>query len=187
VTGGPVGGGYTSSTAGDPESVASRREASASDGNSRDLHEVRLLATPLALFVRTRQHHDELLRELTLMSLAHDDQATTHPLPGRLAALVETLGRWYEASASRPDAVRDAAIERGDATVDLTYQVPRSIVADLTTLQNLLEAADEFCRSGELLTLPRDTTMTTFDRWYCEEFVRQLDGRPPRPWTGPLT
>jgi hypothetical protein len=138
------------------------------------------------LFLRTRQHHDELLRELTLMALAEDDRMQTHPLPGRLATLVETLGRRYRGSTSRADAVRDAAIERGDATVDLSYRVPRSIATDLSMLQEMLDAADDFCRSGELLTLPRDDVMVAFSRWYTDEFIRQLDGLPPTRWTGPL-
>jgi hypothetical protein len=146
-----------------------------------------LLGLPLALFLRTRQHHDELLRELTLMALAEDDRMQTHPLPGRLAALVETLGRRYRASTSRADAVRDAAIERGDATVDLSYRVPRAIVTDLSMLQEMLDAADDFCRSGELLTLPRDDVMVAFSRWYTDEFIRQLDGLPPTRWTGPMS
>lgn len=171
MTGGPVAGRYT---------------RSASTGDSNDWHEVQLLGLPLALFLRTRQHHDELLRELTLLALARDDQTAHHPLPGRLAALVETLGARYGMTASRADAVRDAAIERGDATVDLSYRVPSSIAADLTMLQDMLDAADDFCRSGELLTLPRDDVMVSFSHWYSDEFVRQVDGLPPTRWAGPL-
>ena len=172
MTGGPVAGRYT---------------RSASTDESSDWHDVALLGLPLALFLRTRQHHDELLRELTLLALAHDDQTAHHSLSGRLAALVEALGRRYGTPASRADAVRDAAIERGDATADLSYRVPSSIAADLTMLQDMLDAADELCRSGELLTLPRDDVMVSFSHWYSDEFARQLDGLPPRRWTGPLT
>lgn len=171
MTGGPVAGRYT-------------RSAPAED--SIDWHEVALLGLPLALFARTRQHHDELLRELTLLALAHVDQTARHPLPTRLAELVEALGRRYGTTASRADAVRDAAIERGDATVDLSYRVPSSIAADLTMLGDMLDAADEFCRSGELLTLPRDEVMVSFSHWYSDEFVRQLGGLSPSRWTGPL-
>ena len=145
-----------------------------------------MLALPLTLFLRTRQHHDELLRELTLLALARDDRTAHHPPSGRLAALVEALGHRYGPTASRADAVRDAAIERGDATIDLSYRVPRSIAADLTMLREMLDAADESCRSGELLTLPRDDVMVSFSHWYSDEFVRQLDGLPPTPWAGPL-
>ncbi|HWF41192.1 MAG TPA: hypothetical protein VN683_03805, partial [Acidothermaceae bacterium] len=81
---------------------------------------------------------------------------------------------------------RDAAIERGDATVDLTYQVPASLGDDLKMLTQLMDDADEFCRMETLLTLPRDPSMVAFGHWYNNEFLRQMDGLPPTPWNAQL-
>ena len=48
--------------------------------------------------------------------------------------LVEILGRRFGATTSRADAERDAAIDRGEATADLKYQVPATIAADVTVV-----------------------------------------------------
>jgi hypothetical protein len=150
--------------------------------DATDLCTVRLIGLPLALFLRAREHHDELIREFTLMAIRSNGTA----LPPRLRELVDILGRRFGASTSRTDMERDAAIERGDATVDLTYHVPASLAEDLKMLAQLMDDADEFCRMETLLTLPRDASMVAFGHWYNSEFLRQIDGLPPTPWNGPL-
>jgi len=154
-----------------------------------DADEVRtvwLLAMPTALFLRAREHHDDLIREFALMAIRQADGTGGATTPPQLADLVEILGHEYGGSASRDHPERDAAIERGDATVDVRYDMPVSMRADLVRLSELMDAADEFCRQEKLLTLPRDATVAAFGRWYTGEFLRQLDGLPPTPWTGPL-
>ncbi|HEX7107077.1 MAG TPA: hypothetical protein VF218_14005 [Acidothermaceae bacterium] len=161
------------------------RYVSADRAGAAELHTVRLLNLPISLFLRAREHHDDLIRELTLMAIRrHSGEAPE--VSERLAELVEILGRRYGASASRADIVRDAAIERGEASVDLTYEVPSSILPDLARLKELLDAADEFCRTEQLLTLPRTPEMVAFSHWYCDEFLNQINGLAPTPWTGPL-
>jgi hypothetical protein len=143
---------------------------------------------PIALFLRAREHHDELIREFTLMAIRSSagPDGSGPALPPRLRELVDILGRRFGASTSRADMERDAAIERGDATVDLTYHVPASLADDLKMLTQLMDDADDFCRNETLLTLPRDASMVAFGHWYNNEFLRQIDGLPPTPWNGPL-
>ncbi len=151
--------------------------------------EVRLIGMPTALFVRAREHHDELLREFALMAIGDTGgprDGSVRPRPPRLAELVELLGRRYSASASRADAERDAAIERGDPTVDLVYHVPPDLRPNLQMLRQLMADADEFCREEQLLTLPRDPAIAAFSTWYVDEFIHQIDGAAPTPWNGPL-
>ncbi len=155
--------------------------------NATDLRTVRLLQLPVALFLRAREHHDELIREFTLMAIRSNAHRSAGPaLPPRLRELVDILGRRFGASTSRADMERDAAIERGDDTVDLTYHVPASLAIDLQMLTQLMDDADDFCRMQHLLTLPRDRSMVAFGHWYNSEFTRQIDGLPPTPWIGPL-
>lgn len=156
------------------------------DVDDENLCTVRLLGLPIALFLRAREHHDDLVREFTLMAIRQTEEPDAPALPPRLSELVEILGRRYGASASRADAERDAAIERGDATVDLTYVVPRTMADDLVMLTALMDDADEYCRAEKLLTLPRDPAMVAFGHWYNNEFLNQLEGLPPTRWTGPL-
>ena len=173
----------TSSAAGGPILGRYTHLSDESHSDDADLRTVRLLRMPIALFLRAREHHDELIREFTLMAI----RSNTHPaLPPRLRELVDILGRRFGATASRADMERDAAIERGDATVDLTYHVPASLAVDLQMLTQLMDDADDFCRMEQLLTLPRDRSMVAFGHWYNNEFLRQLDGLPPTPWNGPL-
>lgn len=169
MTGGPILGRYTHQS------------------DQTELLTVRLIGMPIALFLRAREHHDELIREFTLMAIrSNGTSANGVELPLRLRELIEILGRRFGASTSRADMERDAAIERGDATVDLTYQVPASLGDDLKMLTQLMDDADEFCRMETLLTLPRDPSMVAFGHWYNNEFLRQMDGLPPTPWNAQL-
>jgi hypothetical protein len=159
----------------------------------RDVH---LIGLPVVLFLRTREHHDELVREFTLMAIRESVTELAKPgartvLPARLRELIDILGRRFEASTSRADIDFQVAVERGDTTVDLTYQVRADLAAELvtevTSRTALMDDADEFCRQERLLTLPRDAGMVAFTTWYNREFLRQLDGLPPTPWDGPLS
>jgi hypothetical protein len=175
MTGGPVLGRYT------------HQSEQTKQSDQTDLRTVRLLGLPVALFLRAREHHDELIREFTLMAIRSNSSAANGiALPPRLRELVDILGRRFGASTSRADMERDAAIEGGDATVDLTYQVPASMGADLNMVTQLMDDADDFCRMETLLTLPRDPSVVAFGHWYNNEFLRQIDGLPPTPWNGPL-
>lgn len=150
-----------------------------------------MMGLPVALFLRTREHHEELVRELTLMAIRESaTDVGSKPrtvLPSRLRELVDILGRRFDASTSRADIDLQAALERGDLTVDLTFHVRTELAAELVTSTELMADADEFCRQERLLTLPRDAAMVTFSRWYNEQFLRQIEGLPPIPWDGPLT
>lgn len=168
------------SSAGGP--ILGRYTHHSDESDETDLRTVRLLQLPIALFLRAREHHDELIREFTLMAIRSNGTA----LPPRLRELVDILGRRFGASTSRADMERDAAIERGDATVDLTYHVPASFADDLKMLTQLMDDADDFCRMETLLTLPRDPSMVAFGHWYNGEFLRQIDGLQATPWNGPL-
>ncbi len=169
MTGGPILGRYTHQS------------------DHAQLLTVRLIGLPIALFLRAREHHDELIREFTLMAIrSNGTPANGVALPPRLRELVDILGRRFGASTSRADMERDAAIERGDQTVDLTYQVPANMADDLTMLTQLMDDADDFCRNETLLTLPRDPSIVAFGHWYNNEFLRQINGLPPTPWNGPL-
>lgn len=145
---------------------------------------VRLLGLPVALFLRAREHHDDLLRELTLIRIRHAESNDAPALPSGLAALVAVSGRRYGAGL-RPIDREDVAIE-GDGTADLTYQVRPEMVDEIEMIDEFLDAADEFCRTEQLLTLPREPDVVELGHWFCREFRRQINGLPPTPWQGPV-
>jgi hypothetical protein len=153
-----------------------RYASDASDG----LVTVVLLDAPLRIWQRAAEHHDELMREMALLALAPDPPT----LPKRLTELVQVLGQQYGAAGNRPEDARDAALTAGHDRIDLSYEVPRTLGADALRMRALLDEAEEYCRT-ELLTLAQPQVQADFARWYIEEFVRQTDGLPPRPWPGP--
>lgn len=143
--------------------------------------EVRLLGYPLDLYLRAQEHADELLREFVLISGSREVGATE--VPARLLAIVDELSHQYARLVEAPRAERDAAIERGEGSVDLTYVVPPQMLPAMRHLAAVLDEADEFCRAGQhLLTLATPPDVVDFQRWFMREFERQAAGEPPVPW-----
>ena len=148
-----------------------------------DVIEVRLLDYPLDLYLRAQEHADELLREFVLIS--GSQQASPSEVPARLLAIVEELTHEYSRLVETPRIERDAAIERGASTVDLTYLVPPQMLPAMRHLSRVLQEADDFCRAGQhLLTLATPPDVVAFQNWFLHEFERQAAGEPPRPWPG---
>jgi len=166
-----------------PGPAAPRHAAEDLPQGGEDLVEVRLLRFPLPLWARSREHHEELMREFALLALS--PEPIRPDVPERLRTLIDSLGRQYGAAVEAGSAERDKAWMRGDTTCDLVYRVPRSVREASRLLSALLDEADEFCRAGhELLTLAAPADILAFRRWSLDEFVRQIDGHGPRPWPG---
>jgi hypothetical protein len=144
-----------------------------------------LLRYPVELGMSTVEHVEDWLREFKLMALGREEGTSSSDVPLRLQAMVDALTRRYATELSEPDRVRAAAAARGDATVDLAYPArpgPESEAA-VRGWQAMLIEVDEFCRAEDLLTLQRTPEQVRLQDWVCEEFLRQLRGEPPRPWT----
>jgi len=152
--------------------------------SGEELFEVRLLALPVRVLAAAREHHDELMREFAMLAL--DETASSQHVPARLLELIDVLGRRYGAVSARPDAEIDAAIERGETTIDLVYHVPAHVTEAAARLEALMAEADGFCRDRQMLSLARNELDVAFAHWYLDEFIRQIAGEPPLPWAGPL-
>ena len=146
---------------------------------------VRLLGYPVELGMSTVEHVEDWMREFKLMSLGRDGGTSSHDVPARLQAMVDALTRRYAAQLSEPDRVRAAASARGQATVDLDYSSQEGPEGEAAVRgwQAMLAEVDDYCRAEDLLTLQRTPEQVRFQDWVCEEFLRQLRGEPPRPWT----
>ena len=142
--------------------------------------EVRLLGFPLRLHQRAVEHHEELMREFRLMSL---DPPRAGDVPHRLVQLIAELTAVYGGVSSATDAERDAALARGEESVDLTYRVPPEVAEACLRLDEMLDEADEFCRADHLLTLAAPPDAVVMRKWYLGEFVSQLAGAEPTPWS----
>ncbi len=146
------------------------------------LHEVHILRFPLRVYAEANEHMEELKREFALLAL-RPPREPGHELPRRLVDLIDELDDKYAGLTETPDQVRDAALERGEDYVDLTFHVPDSVVTASQALDEILDEVDEYCRRGEhLLTLATPPGALALRKWYLAEFVRQLQGEPPVPW-----
>jgi hypothetical protein len=144
-----------------------------------------LLRYPVELGMSTVEHVEDWVREFKLMALGRESGAGQHDVPTRLQEMVEALTRRYGQELSEPDRVRAAAAARGDATVDLAYPARPGAEGEAAVRgwQAMLAEVDEFCRAEDLLTLQRTPEQVRLQDWICDQFLRQLRGEPPQPWT----
>ncbi|MDX6285768.1 MAG: hypothetical protein QOG53_1253 [Frankiales bacterium] len=142
---------------------------------------------PIEVLTRANEHQAELIREFTLLAMGAVTEQSGSQVPPGLDALI------HELEARDPDAEtvarqqQDAAVARGASSVTLTMQVPPSAAKAALRLRDALKRADEFCRSGELLTLAPRHDIIALREWYLEEFDRQIAGESPLSWPEYLT
>jgi anti-sigma regulatory factor (Ser/Thr protein kinase) len=139
------------------------------------------VGVPVEGYLELQAHNDALFRELELVSIeleAGDDADT----PGPLADLVDQLYRRFR---GQRDSYRDvvaAAQARGEPTVELETAASPDSVAMARSYLELLEQADELCRTGILLTPEPPPQVKALRRWFVEQMAAQLlDGHPPTP------
>lgn len=152
-------------------------------GEATTGREVRLVDIPVALYQQVQQHTDAVLRELVLMA---EFEASAKKAARRMRPLFE---RANAAFAERLDVAHqagsevDAARERGEGHVTLTFTLPERYAAAAYAWTRLMDEIDALCRDGTMLTVPASEEAARFGRWWCREFTRQLrDGAPPMPW-----
>jgi hypothetical protein len=149
-------------------------------GAVTELVEVRLIGVPLEVWQRTQEHVDGLLREFALIVGDADARAAA---PGRLLALVEELSAGYGSFSEEQTREMVAALDRGEQSIDLAYQVPAAAAGAAQALGDMLDEADDYCRRGDhLLTLATPADELRFRHWFISEFVSQLGGAPPTVW-----
>lgn len=133
---------------------------------------VRMPGFPRALMREVIEHLEGLRREFTL--LASSEQARGE-VPRRLLDIVKELRR------GTPMPQRT---DSGQADEDRTFNVRPAAAAALIRFSRVLDEADAYCRDGDfLLTLPMSDELVAFRRWYLGEFVAQVSGMEPLPWS----
>jgi hypothetical protein len=152
-------------------------------GAEQQVTVVRLVGVPVDLYLRAARHQSDLAREFALISLGDESGVTTHSVPARLLALVDELRNRYGRQSSGIRAQFDEAAERGEKTIEVELPATE-LAADMTVrLTALLDEADEFCRSGQLLTLEAPPEIVAWRHWWRDEVVAQIrHGTPPTPF-----
>ncbi len=145
---------------------------------------VQLLGYPVRRGMRLREHREAVRRECQLLLLAreHDRRA----LPERLVQLSDHLATQYGSQLSYPEQRKIEAHLRGEDVVDLAYPVVPETLAVTATWRQLLAEIDRYCAEEGLLTLATPPDLVELTDWLLDEFTRQVQGNPPRPWSGPV-
>lgn len=137
---------------------------------------------PVRLLQDFRRHYLEVRRELRLLALAHE---TDYPVA---KSLTELFSRVDEISRLMVGLTElEAAMAAGVERIDIELMMPPNTPATMQQLLELLELADEFCRSQRLLTLAATDQQYQLQRWYLGEFIRQGRGEEPLKWGGKYT
>jgi hypothetical protein len=151
------------------------------DESPSDLVTIRLIGVPLDLQVRSSEHQDGLRREFRM--LVEEGRADSASVPGRLVALAAELDRRFQAFSAAGRAEMEAAIARGEDSVDLTLEAPRAVGPAARDFGRMLKEADEYCSAGEhLLTLCTPPEVVVYRNWAIDELVHQAEGASPTPW-----
>jgi len=143
--------------------------------------EVRIVlrGCPIALLERTRRHTESLMREFAF--IAESDREGTS-VPARLVALVDRVrGRIPQLGGQVDDQVAVATAD-GATTIDLEIALPADGRAFALELSRVFDEAEEFCRTGDLLTLAESDEPHRFRSWYLAQYTDQLAGEAPTSW-----
>jgi hypothetical protein len=135
---------------------------------------------PLLLMQRAQQHSESLVREFALIVHGADDEDTR--VPQRLLDLAAESERRYSGMNPEAQALAEAAIEQGIEFIDVEVHVPPSFKQEVIDAVPVLLEVEEYCRTGQLLSLVTPPDLRLFWEWYLLEFVRQIDGLPPNSW-----
>jgi hypothetical protein len=138
---------------------------------------------PVRLGIRAREHSAAILRECALLSHA----GTSSSAPDRLVELAQDVTSAFSGELAIVDQQRNEALARGDATMDLRYPAIPGTRPIIERYRDIMDELDDYAATGTaLLTQATPPELVALRNWTVEEFIGQLDGRAPRPWTGPL-
>lgn len=145
-----------------------------------DVVPVVLVRIPVAVWARTQEHTDELLREFTLVAAQLRERPGAQDVPVRLVELVEQMTQRYGGlNIDQENRLADAAAA-GVPELDLTYWVPPDAIEVVKALGDILDEADAYCLEGaHLLTLATPPDLIRFRHWFLDEFTNQLRGAGP--------
>ncbi|MGE5720077.1 MAG: ATP-binding protein, partial [Nocardioidaceae bacterium] len=131
---------------------------------------VRLAGCPVELSLRQDQHLDELVRELTLMSVDKGNPESA-ALARRLEAILRAPA--HARVAGRLQA--QAAFDRGERLVDVEMAMPREFSHEVRLLDHAVREADVLCDERRLLTLASPPEVREFRAWMTEQIVTQVE------------
>jgi len=146
-------------------------------GGEAAVRVARLTGVPVWLVAESSTHFADLARELRVVAL---DQRRPPELAG-LAALAREIGARLDRHRAISAAAVAAATARHDRLVDLEVALDDDITGVFARLEKLLWGLAGAATRRQLLTLPPGPDVLAYRRWYRDEVISQLSGRPPKP------
>jgi anti-sigma regulatory factor (Ser/Thr protein kinase) len=144
---------------------------------------VRLLGIPVRLLQKASEQYEALFRELRLMKERGGDMPGAPGLPERLSVLVTEIGTRFSGLGPGMDEMWQTAVDNKVDDFDWTLELPQAAVVACEFYDAMLDEADEFGLSAQLLTLPASPTSVAVRRWFLSELIGQLHGKAPVAWT----
>jgi hypothetical protein len=108
---------------------------------------------------------------------------TTPGLPERLSVLVSEIGTRFGRLGPGMDEMWQTAVDNNVDRFDWTLELPQATVVACEFYDAMLDEADEFGLSAQLLTLPASPTSVAVRRWFLSELIGQLHGKAPVAWS----
>ncbi|QIK75185.1 ATP-binding protein [Nocardioides piscis] len=134
---------------------------------------VSLRGLDVALAMTLSRQYADLRRELRLLAVAHQE---AYPLAANLSSMFADYERHVPREVHM--AVKSAR-RAGAATIDLEVSVEPEAAPLLSTMMEMFDLADAFCKAERLLSVQRSAEQRAFHVWYLNEYIRQIGGAAP--------
>lgn len=156
-----------------PEPVFDSHVEQAPDPHSDQAVPVSLRGLDVRLAYEVSNQYSDLKRELRLLAVAHQE---AYPLATNLSAMFASFERQLPAQLGQAVA---SAHRAGARTVDVEVLVEPEAAPILSTMLEMFDLADAFCKAERLLSIQRTPDQRAFHTWLITEIIRQLDGEAP--------
>ena len=143
----------------------------ADEGPDQILYTVRLGEVSTELLRSAKAHHDNVVRELTLM---REGALHGKALPAETAALVQSVTADFADARAEMKRLAADSTAAGRELTDLVLHLPASAAEAAERYLAALDEADRYARSAHLLTLAPPPVHRLFRQWYVRSLVEQL-------------
>jgi hypothetical protein len=139
---------------------------------------------PLRLWAEQQEHFDALMREFQLLLAGQESGMSSAPrmLVDLADMFTSRFGQLLQAITEERTAALACGRDRMDSQIPLVEGTPEL----LDHVRRVLEAVDAYCRSGDMLVLPRSAVQVALFEWTRAQLVAQYEGARPTPWPGPF-
>lgn len=141
------------------------------------LVELTLADVDAALLLATRQHSDDLIREMTLLLLSTEARVTDHvppPAVVRLARRVTAAAEEFGAARNQLTSAAASALAHQHPTATVRLRLPLEARGAAQRYRDALDEADELAAQGMLLVDPCTPAERALRRWYLSAVIDRL-------------